>query len=264
MEYSKYKLIKLLFIPFLVSPLFFSCQTTSGLKKKFHAIETNLYYELSTSVYEDEIVNTVLLNPIAESQMPAWMDVERKRYIIVPLLLYNYVNEHFKLTLGEFVFDNRYSDFLTDALLAECNRSTCFNLEYSPDSLDFVPEYVLEVKILRNETTSRLKLSDNFFVIPSGDFENISFSSYTYDSPSTKMSILASFSKDSESLFEKEFTVDIGMPERSRSFHDMDSANESCVRNMAECLSLATKQIVEQISAYLHLYLFASQKDKEG
>ena len=84
MEYSKYKLIKLLFIPFLVLPLFFSCQTTSGLKKKFHAIETNLYYELSTSVYEDEIVNTVLLNPIAESQMPAWMDVEESDISLFP------------------------------------------------------------------------------------------------------------------------------------------------------------------------------------
>lgn len=247
-----------LLILFLLPFLIFSCQTTGNIKKDFHSLETNLYYELSTPVYQAEIKDTVFLNPIISSEMSGNVSVKRKQYLILPLILYNHVYEKFKVTLGENILKDYFSDFLTEALLAECNRSTCFYLKNDLDNLEDEPDYFLEIKILKNETTSMLKYKDNLLFIPIfEDSEGITWNSYTYDNPKTKIKIQVSLLKGSEQLFEKVFSTDFETPKYQRSFDDTSILKEACAENMAECLSLATKQIVEDISAYLHYYMLS-------
>lgn len=72
---------------------------------------------------------------------------ETKKSAYIPLLLYNYEGELFHLRLGESSLTQLYREFPTEALLTECNSSTCYHLidnqkgKIIPDSA-----YRLEVK----------------------------------------------------------------------------------------------------------------------
>lgn len=257
---SKFKdhfLLNILII-FFYSILFSSCQTAGSIKKEFHNMETNLYYELTTPIFESEIKDTLFLNPISHSKMNPDMLVKRKRLVIIPLILYNHSNERFKITLGEQILNDSYSNFFTKALLAECNRSSCFQLENDPINLESDPEYTLDINVLKNETTSSLKFTDNYFFIPTEFFEEaMTFVHYDYESPNTKITIQLTLLKNSEPIFEKVFTSDFKVPKQKRSFDDPYFVKESCAYAMTECLSLATKQLVEEISSYLHLYMLS-------
>lgn len=65
--------------------------------------------------------------------------------MIIPLILFNYSKEKFDVVLGEGSLAQTYREFLTDALLTECNSSTSLHLDntanITPDSA-----YVLNVK----------------------------------------------------------------------------------------------------------------------
>ena len=94
--------------------------------------------------------------------MDYYTSVKRKKSAYIPLLLYNYEGELFHLRLGESSLTQLYREFLTEALLTECNSSTCCHLidnqkgKMIPDSA-----YRLEVKIRKNETCARIKLNQS-------------------------------------------------------------------------------------------------------
>ena len=142
----------LLFI-LIALPLFCSCRSSRSMLREIQALKSSLYYELTSPIYQEKADQTVYLDFIDYSNMDYYTSVKRKKSAYIPLLLYNYEGELFHLRLGESSLTQLYREFLTEALLTECNSSTCCHLidnqkgKMIPDSA-----YRLEVKIRKNET----------------------------------------------------------------------------------------------------------------
>lgn len=145
----------LLFI-LIALPLFCSCRSSRSMLREIQALKSSLYYELTSPIYQEKADQTVYLDFIDYSNMDYYTSVKRKKSAYIPLLLYNYEGELFHLRLGESSLTQLYREFLTEALLTECNSSTCCHLidnqkgKMIPDSA-----YRLEVKIRKNETCAR-------------------------------------------------------------------------------------------------------------
>ena len=156
----------LLFI-LIALPLFCSCRSSRSMLREIQALKSSLYYELTSPIYQEKADQTVYLDFIDYSNMDYYTSVKRKKSAYIPLLLYNYEGELFHLRLGESSLTQLYREFLTEALLTECNSSTCCHLidnqkgKMIPDSA-----YRLEVKIRKNETCARIKLNRRRFRRP--------------------------------------------------------------------------------------------------
>lgn len=146
------KQYKLFLFLIAVSFLFCSCRTSRSMRKEISPLRSDLYYELTSPEFRGDIRHTVYLSFIAYSNLDYYTSVKKSGALVIPLIFINYEGNYFNTRLGEGSLNQTYREFLTDALLAECNSSTCFNLKDGskvaiPDST-----YRLEVKIVRNET----------------------------------------------------------------------------------------------------------------
>ena len=117
----------LLFI-LIALPLFCSCRSSRSMLREIQALKSSLYYELTSPIYQEKADQTVYLDFIDYSNMDYYTSVKRKKSAYIPLLLYNYEGELFHLRLGESSLTQLYREFLTGALLTECNSSTCCHL----------------------------------------------------------------------------------------------------------------------------------------
>jgi hypothetical protein len=224
------------------------------MQSEIRAIRSNLYYELSTPEYLEEIADTIYLNFIDYSNIDYYTTVKKARTIIVPLFVFNYSWEKFNVTLGESSLTQTYREFLTEAFLAESNSSACFNLRENrinaaPDSA-----YMLDVKILRNRTSSAIELDNVLVFMCLGDYSDFifNFENYTVIPAVTDLRINVRLTKGKDCLLEKSYRVHHKPDYGGRKSRNSFLANEICINNMTESLSVATKQVVENITEELH------------
>jgi hypothetical protein len=238
--------------------LFFSsCTTSKTLQRQMRSLQSDLYYELTTPEYEGRITDTVYLNFIDYSNMDYYTTVKKKGTLIIPLIFFNYTQEKFDVILGEGSLAQTYREFLTEALLAECNSST--SLYLTDNAADIAPDsaYVLNVKILHNRTASAMKLSSKLIFLyfgQGGDF-TFGFSNNNIMPAITDLEFHVSLMQEKNCLFEKTYPAYQKWIYVGGGPGNTLSLNEDCLNNMTECLSVATKSIVEEISRELHLLM---------
>jgi hypothetical protein len=112
---------KTLFLFLLITVLFSSCKSTKSLQTELQNYHFDLDYELDSEPYLGRIDKNVYLNPIDNSNMEFYTTVEDKSVLVLPFIFYNYWHKKFYIVLGENSLTQPYREFLTDALLAECN-----------------------------------------------------------------------------------------------------------------------------------------------
>ena len=242
--------------------LFSSCRTSRSMMKEVAPLRSSLFYELTTPEYLDEVNDTVYLSFIDYSNIDYYTSVKRKKCMFIPLLLYNYESELFHLRLGERSLTQLYREFLTEALLKECNSSTCFHL-INNEKDKTIPNsaYRLDIKILKNETQSKIKLNQTSVLWLDG--EMLEFNNHKIRPVTSQLTIAARLTKGKDCLLDKQFNVERHWHD-SYSYPDSPSANAACLNKMTECLSLATKEIVEEISQELHLVLSLQPKTNQA
>lgn len=233
-----------------------SCRSSRSMQNELNGMRSDLYYELTSVEYLNEVNKTVYLEFIDYSNTDYHTTIQRKGGFFLPLLLYNYERNNYRTRLGEHSLSQLYREFLTDALLAECNSSTCFQLLHDPDQREVADSiYRLEVKILQNETTGGVVLTKNHLIGLDGEY--ISFQSSRYRPAHSQLQIAVRLSYQTTCLLNKTYQVQHKQSRKSRSYETSYDANQACLNDMAESLSLATKEIVEEISQELHLLMSA-------
>lgn len=186
---------------------------------------------------------------------------ETKKSAYIPLLLYNYEGELFHLRLGESSLTQLYREFPTEALLTECNSSTCYHLidnqkgKIIPDSA-----YRLEVKIRKNETYGRIKLNQSS--IPWFEGEMLEVVNNKIRPATSSLAISIRLTQKEDCLLDKTYSTEYQQTTKAQRFEDSPSANAACLDDMTECLSMATKEIVEEISRDIHLILSLQPKSR--
>jgi len=238
--------------------LFTACQSRKVIQHQMLTMRSEPFYELTTPVYPEDYVDTIYLNPIDYSAMLPYTTVKRKGGLVIPLLIFNLVKDKFEVTLGEGSLIQPYRDFLRDALLAQCNRSSCFHLKVSNNAL---PDsaLILEIKVNKNITTARLVSNTGAFLNPfvEGYFTN--FLNWNINQPFSEIEISARLMQQGKCLWEKTYAVAQDLSPRRQGIEQDMVAYESCIDAMTENLSYATKGIVENISQNLHLLLLLNQ-----
>jgi hypothetical protein len=249
---------KISIILVVILPVLFlsSCQSSKSVQGKMQILRSELDYELTSPQYPGESSKTVYLNFIDNSNMEYTTSAKKGGTLILPLLLYYHFRERFDITLGERSLIQPYWEFLTDALLAECNRSTGFHLKEnkgaSPDEA-----YILDVKINRNQTTSRIECTDAILIIPLYDgVFNFNFTNYKVNPTISDLQITVRLTQKETGLFEKTYFVN---QEINGAKKEMGDPYTTCLDKMTECLSVTTKEVVESISRDLHLFMLAQQ-----
>jgi len=250
--------IKIKRILFFILPilLFTSCQTGKTIQSQIQDIQSELFYELTTPVYSENIDYTIYLNQIGDSTILPYTTVKKKRGKFIPLIIYNMSQDNYEVTLGNASLIQPYNDFLMDALLAQCNRSSCFDLIVKDDAVLPDSALILDVEVNKNNTTAKMISKDVFIFIPIPNFAwSWSSSSWEVDQPVSWLEISARLMQQENCLWEKTYTVTWDYPYKSHGIEKPVQAYEICIDNMTECLSYATKGIVENISENLHLLM---------
>jgi hypothetical protein len=249
---------KVILIIALSGILFYSCQSSKRVQREMQNFRSELDYELTTPEYLGEIEKTVYLNPIDNSNLEYQTSAKKNGTLFLPFLLYYHSREKFNITLGEHSLIQPYREFLMDALLAECNRSTCFNLEETTGDITPESAFVLDVKISQNKTTSGIVINNSLILLP---FDNVTFnfyfSNHKVNSTVSDLEINVRLTQQKTCLFEKTYFTNYKLPDNKKRMDNSSYAYEVCTNNLVECLSITTKQVVEEISRDLHLMMLA-------
>ena len=238
-----------------------ACVSGQSVQRQMQGIKSELFYELTTPVYLDNIDNTIFLAPIEESPIIPYTIVKRKGTIVLPFLLYNLVQNKYEITLGDGSLIQLYHEFLMDALLAECNRSSCFDLRVKDSASLPDSALILEIKVNKNVTTAKIVSKDVAFIHPldillgEGYFLSSSTLTWNVNQPVSRLEIYARLMQGEKCLWEKTTTAVRDFPYKRKEIENPIRAYETCVDHMTECLSYTTKDIVEIISQNLHLLL---------
>ena len=231
-----------------------SCLTGKSIQRQMAGIKSELFYELTTPVYSENIDNTIYLDTIEDFATFPNTTVKRKGGVIIPLLFFNFEKDSYEVTLGENSLTQPYGDFLADALFAECNRSSCFNLKANTG--DFLRDSVLilEIKVNKNVTTSKIISNSGALLLPIDGVFSIDFSDWEVKQSVSWLDISVRLMQQGNCLWEKTYSSTQDLYGR-KGIKEPLRAYETCINNMTECLSYTTKSIVEDISRNLHLLM---------
>ncbi|MCL1932689.1 MAG: hypothetical protein FWF53_02590 [Candidatus Azobacteroides sp.] len=249
-------------ILFFILPILFftSCKTGKTVQRQMQGIQSELFYELTTPVYSENIDHTIYLNPIEDSTIIPSTVVKRKGGKVIPLIVYNFSQDDYEVTLGDASLTQPYHDFLTDALLAQCNRSSCFDLIERDDTVLPDSALILEVKVNKNSTTVKMIDKEASYFIPGFDFIS-GYSKWEIEQPVSWLEISARLMRQENCLWEKTYAITRDLPYKREGIENPVHAYEACIDHMAECLSYTTKDIVENISLNLHLLMLREPAD---
>lgn len=242
------------YIPLFIIFLFISCSSTKDLNREMRTMITSLGYELTSPEYKGELYCNVLLNPIEGAGLVPQTTIIKKGNVVVPLILVNYVGEKYESSLGETSLDIPYQQFLTEAFLAECNTSSCFNLYKAEDSTNVESDFLLDIKVGKCQTKSKFKFNNTAILwvdIFNGDGDFMSFFNHKLNPATTELEFKVTLTHKNNPIFNKDYKVTHTNNENS--IRREGNINYDSLNNMAESLSLATKEIVERISTDLSL-----------
>ena len=248
-------------ILFFVFPVILlpACNTSKSIQRQMLGIKSELFYELTTSLYPGNIENAIYLNPVCDSAILPYTIVKKKGFVLIPFVVYNHVREKFEVTLGNGSLIQAYSEFLVDALLAECNRSSCFDLIVNDDLVLPDSAMVLEVKVNKNTTTAQLISNGGIFLNPFMDWQFEGFSNWKTTQPVSRLEISVRLIQQENCLFEKTYALAHDISCQHSGIEEPFNAYTICIEEMAYCLSQTTKRVVENISQELNLLMLAKK-----
>jgi hypothetical protein len=234
--------------------------TGKTIQKQMFGIRSELYYELTTPIYSDDINNVIYLAPVEDTETDMLTTVRRKSALVIPLLFYNRAKNTFNVTLGATSLIQSYREFLTDALLVECNSSTCFELITSESSMIPDSAFVLNVKVNKNITSASMIYNEVSIFYPVFDgYHQHEFSSWNVKQPDSWLEISVQLTQNGKILWADTYSATHDLPYNQQDIAQQFNAFEMCVSVMTECLSYSTNDAVEQISRDLHQLMLSTK-----
>jgi hypothetical protein len=239
--------------------LFSACQTSKSIQQAMLDIQSEPDYELTTPVYSDSIYSTIYLNSIDYSAMLPYTTVRKTGVRVIPLLFFNLIQNRYEVSLGGNSLTQPYYDFLMDALLAECNRSSCFNLMESNN--DVLPDsaLTLEIKINNNKTTAKMIRNERLLFLPFIEDFSLDFSDWGINPPVSQLEISIRLVQQEICLWEKAYAVQQNLSSKKQKIEEPLTAFRVCSDLLTESLSYSTKSVVENICRDLHQLILLKQ-----
>jgi hypothetical protein len=111
-----------------------------------------------------------------------------------------------------------------------------------------------------DETCARIKLNQSS--IPWFEGEMLEVVNNKIRPAASSLAISIRLTQKEDCLLDKTYSTEYQQTTKAQRFEDSPSANAACLDDMTECLSMATKEIVEEISRDIHLILSLQPKSR--
>ena len=225
----------------LLIPLFLvSCSESKMLLKSLNKYQASLEYLHDTEINECDKSARVLFAAFDNQAFDSLTSVSKINHKVLPFLIYNYEEVNLAVNLGQSSLEKNYYEFFRQSFAVESQRAGCYYLTDNPTDSKYIVEIVfdnckIDSKYQRNSTVL-------FFLIAySMSFQEIGFPAKTNLALNVKV-------KESDKLiFEKNYSIDKEQPFIKSQMRDVNKLRSDFVTNMAESLSLSTKDCIEQI-----------------
>jgi len=243
------KMIKQIFILLSSSLLLISCSHTKMLTRSLQKSKAPISYLHDSEIIEFDKTKTISLGNFNNQIIDSITNVIVTKRIIIPLLVFNYFDRKYDVSLGQSNLDQNYTDFFKNSFIAESHRSGKYSFVDSN-----VSDYILDIKIDRCNTTSKYQTTITDVYL--GDYVMTTVKEKGFPSES-KLVLSVKLKSKNKVVFEKDYEFD-----KTRAFSRLRSSqaytsrtffnNNNVIRtffitNMVETLSLNTKECIELI-----------------
>jgi len=217
-----------------------SCSESKMLLKSLSNYQAPLEYLHDSKIKNCDKSKKIDILQIENQAFDASTSVSKINHKFYPFIIYNYEEINLAVKLGQNSLEQDYSSFFKNALTIESKRTGCFSLT----NYAIEPEYTVEItfenckvnsKYQRNTTTIFLLL------IYTMSFQEIGFPA------ETDLVLNVKFNKGKDLIFEKKYSIEKTQPFLNVQRRDVNKLRSDFVMNMAESLSLSTKECIEQI-----------------
>lgn len=215
-----------------------SCSSSTILLNSLNKTKAPLYYLHDTPKKDCDRTTTVSISEFSSNQLQQLTTVEKINRKIIPLIFYNYEEVNLAVKLGKNSLNQEYDEFFKHSLSTESKRTGCFSLADSIPQSD----YFLEIKYDTCFVNSKYKMNSTTIFM-------LLFYGTTYEesgSPAySKLRFSAQLKKGEDVIFTKNYLADREQPFITNKYKDINKLRADFLTNMAESLSLNTKDCIE-------------------
>ena len=228
---------------FLLPLFLISCSQSKMLLKSLNNYQAPLNY-LYDSKKQDgsKPVTTIAVERFDNNALDSVTSVAKINHKILPFIIYTYTELNFSVKLGQSSLDENYAGFFTKSFAEESQRTGCYALTENIDQSEYTIEFALD------SCSVNSKYQRNTTVL----FFLFAYSMYFQEigSPAqTDLVMNVKLKKKGELVFEKKYSIHKIQPFITRKTLTIDALRADFITNMAESLSLSTKDCIESIIA---------------
>jgi hypothetical protein len=224
----------------LIPILFISCSESKLLSESLSKYKAPLDYLYDSEYVECERHERVSITNLSNQVLDTSTSVSRINFKLIPLLIYNYQEVNFAIRLGESSLDQKYHDFFRESFKTESERTGCYTIADNPLESEYSIEITYDTCVVnsiyqRNSTVIFLLFAYSM------SFQEIGFPA------NAEMTVNVKLKKQNDLVFEKTYSGSRVQPFINRQSKDIGKLHSDFVTNMAESLSLNTKDFIEEI-----------------
>ena len=230
------KYFKILLIPiFLIS-----CSESKMLLKSLNKYQAHLDYLHDSKINDCDKSRTIALVGFDNQVFDSTTSVSRINHKVLPFIIYNYEESNFAIKLGQNSLEQNYSDFFYESFSAESQRTGCYTLTNNRNDAEYTLEIYSDTCII-NSKYQRSNTILFFLFAYSMRFQELGFPA------ETDLVLTAKLKKSNNLIFEHKYSINKTQPFINAQTRDVNRLHSDFVTNMAESLSLSTKDCIEKI-----------------
>jgi len=229
------------YITLLLFPLILiSCSESKKLLKSLSKYQVPLDYLHDSKMKECDRSINLAFGDFDNNILDSVTTVTKINHKLLPFLIYNYEEINLAVNLGQNSLEKNYTDFLKESFAVESQRTGCYTLRNNVPDAEYTIEIVYDTckvssKYQRNSTVLFL------FFAYSMSFQEIGFPA------KTSLDFTLRLKKEDNLFFEKKYFIRRTQPFIYTLTRDVNKLRSDFMTNMAESLSLSTKESIEKI-----------------
>ncbi len=225
---------------FSIPLLLFSCSDAKLLQKSLNKYQVPIDYLHDTEIVGCDKTISILLGSFENQVFDSSTSVTTISHKLLPFIIYNYEETNLAVNLGQNSIEQDYSDFFKESFKKESQRTGCYSLTDEVDNND----YVLQIRFDTCRTKSQYQTKGVllFLLVAFGvSVQEIGFPS------ETDLNVNVKLVKENTLIFENKYSINRMQPFINVQTRDVEKLRSDFLTNMAESLSLSTKECIQRI-----------------
>lgn len=228
-------------IVLLLFPLFLiSCSESKILLTRLNKHQAPLGYLHDSKILDCNKSSSLTLSKVDNRAFDTLTSVSKINQKVYPFLIYNYAEINLAVSLGQNSLEQNYPDFFKKSFILESQRTGCYSLSDNSNESVYTVEITFDT--CKINTIYQKKTSIIFLLFA------YSINTQEIGLPSkAKLALNVKLKKNDNLMFEKNYLIERTQPFLNSKNNNANKFSSDIISNMAESLSLSTKDCIEQI-----------------